>query len=149
MSYFKPFDKERPTTGIVVDGACSQNGKSCAPGEYRGIDIETGEIIFHHKFEMTTNNVVEFFAIVHAIKYREEENKSFLPIYSDSQTALWWVKNNNVNTALKLTQQSKRTWAFIVKCVEYLNSKSIYSKENIFKWNTRTWGQIPADFGNK
>jgi ribonuclease HI len=53
-----PFIKE----SIAVDAACSGN-----PGvlEYRGVDLQTGQEIFHQHFEIGTNNIGEFLAIAH------------------------------------------------------------------------------------
>ncbi len=57
-----PFVKE----SIAVDAACSGN-----PGEmeYRGVDLQTGKEIFHQHFEIWTNNVGEFLAIVHGLAW--------------------------------------------------------------------------------
>ena len=73
---------------IAVDAACSGN-----PGtlEYQGVDTQTGERIFHRQFAEGTNNIGEFLAIVHALALLKKQNNN-RPIYSDSRTALAWVK---------------------------------------------------------
>lgn len=89
---------------ISVDAACSGN-----PGqmEYKGVYTKTGETIFHFGPILGTNNIGEFLAIVHGLAYLREK-KSTIPIYSDSQTAIQWVKMKKANTTLALNQDTKR-----------------------------------------
>ncbi len=82
---------------IVVDAACSGS-----PGrlEYRGVDLRSGKEIFRQgPYKNGTNNVGEFLAIVHALALLEEQ-ESALPVYSDSETAIAWVKAKRCNTEL-------------------------------------------------
>jgi ribonuclease HI len=70
---------------IAVDAACSGN-----PGvlEYRGVNVETGELIFHvGTFPQGTNNIGEFLALVHALAMLKQAGSS-LPVYSDSHNAI-------------------------------------------------------------
>ncbi len=52
----------------AVDAACSGNP---GPMEYRGIDLATGEQVFHFGPVHGTNNIGEFLAIVHALALME------------------------------------------------------------------------------
>src|SRR5690606_3532591 len=82
---------------ISVDAACSGN-----PGlmEYKADHTKTGEEIFHYgPVPNGTNNIGEFRAIVHALALLKEKN-SLMPIYSDSQTAISWVRKKQVNTKI-------------------------------------------------
>lgn len=129
---------ELPRIGIVVDG--STTGGNPGNTEYQGIDISTGKRMFGLKIGVTTNNVGEFVAIVHAIKYTRD-NKINVPIYSDSVTAISWVKkrkcnSNNFGEAKKLVDN----------CLTYLKTIEEY---DIKKWDTRNWGENPADFNRK
>lgn len=129
---------------ICVDAACSGN-----PGllEYRGVDTKTGEEIFHQgPFLQGTNNVGEFLALVHGLAYLKQKN-SKLSIYSDSINAIKWVKNKKVNTKLKQTSKNKILFDLIEKALNWLK-KNDYSTK-ILKWETKIWGEIPADFGRK
>ena len=56
----------KPKLGIVVDGSTRGNP---GPSEYRAIDLQTGEILFHKKIGVATNNITEFFALGHALLY--------------------------------------------------------------------------------
>jgi len=80
-----------------VDAACSGS-----PGrlEYRGVVTSTGKEFFRQgPFENGTNNVGEFLAIVHALIWLKRKKVSS-PVYSDSQTAITWVKRKACNTDL-------------------------------------------------
>ena len=77
------------TNGVAVDAACSG---STGRLEYRGVDLQTGKELFRQgPFENGTNNVGEFLAIVHALVMLMKKGNQ-IPIYSDSATAIGWVK---------------------------------------------------------
>ena len=82
---------------ISVDAASSGN-----PGimEYQGVDTETKEVLFKMgPFNNATNNIGEFLALVHGIAILEKDlNKKI--IYSDSITAMSWVRNKRCKTKL-------------------------------------------------
>ncbi len=61
---------------IAVDAACSGN-----PGamEYRGVNIETGAVLFQYKAKMGTNNIGEYLAIVHALAMIDREGWKGIP----------------------------------------------------------------------
>lgn len=134
---------EKPTTGISVDGSCEGNP---GRGEYKGIDIETGKILFQQKFTYTTNNIMEFCALVHGIKWNIENN-NFCEIYSDSFTAISWVKNKSLKTELPKDERTVIMWKFIKNCLEFLIKYQHVIK--VSKWDTKNWGENPADFGKK
>ncbi len=135
---------EKPKHGIVVDGSCNGNP---GPGEYRGIDIETKKILFSQKFSYTTNNVMEFCALVHAIKYKKERGLD-LKIYSDSFTAISWVNKKSIKSDLVRDARTVIMWKFITNCIGYLIN-NFTEPHFIEKWDTENWGENPADFGKK
>lgn len=129
---------------ISVDAASSGN-----PGrmEYRGVDTKTGRPLFRQgPFEAGTNNVGEFLAIVHALAYLKKRNSDRI-IYSDSRTAMSWVAKKACNTKLERTEANKKLFELVDRAVEWLR-KNRYNNP-IVKWETRAWGEIPADFGRK
>lgn len=129
---------------LSVDAACSGN-----PGllEYRGVYTKTREEIFHAgPFECGTNNIGEFLAIVHGLALLKQQNKQ-IPIYSDSMNGISWVGNKKCKT--KLIKNDKNAFLF-----ELIDRAEKWLKENnyttiINKWDTKKWGEIPADFGRK
>ena len=77
---------------LAVDAACSGN-----PGnmEYRGVQAWDGKEIFKKgPYPDGTNNIGEFLALVHALAYFHQLGPKYAqtPIYSDSMTAMAWVR---------------------------------------------------------
>lgn len=129
---------------ISVDAACSGN-----PGkmEYRGVDTRTGEQLFlKGPFEEGTNNVGEFLALVHAIALLDRENVN-CPIYSDSKIAMTWVRKKKCNTKLSKTSKNKELFDLVERAEKWLANNTV--NQTILKWETKIWGEIPADFGRK
>ena len=128
---------------IAVDAACSGN-----PGkmEYRWIDLQTWGEIFHEKFQIGTNNIWEFLAIVHGLKYLWNDDKV---IYSDSRIAISRVNQWKCKTKIDTDENSDSDKVF--KAIEgaerWLKENGI--KHKILKRNTEDWWEIPADFGRK
>lgn len=128
----------KPTKGISVDGSCRGN-----PGDasYRAVDIETGRELFKENIGEATNNIAEFLGLCHAIWYNRK-NKINSDIYCDSVTAIAWVRNKQAKSTFKSPKIQER----LTKAEEYL--KTIDTIE-IKKWDTKNFGEIPADFGLK
>jgi ribonuclease HI len=128
----------------VVDAACSGS-----PGrlEYRGLDLRSGKELFREgPFANGTNNVGEFLAIVRALELLKK-NQSSLPVYSDSETAITWVKKKHCNTTLVADKTNARLFKLIDHAEEWLAEQSKINR--VLKWDTRAWGEIPADFNRK
>ena len=129
---------------IAVDAACSGN-----PGtmHYRGVDLSTGEIIFSQgPFMQATNNIGEFLAIVHALALMEQTGEQ-RTIYSDSKIAISWVKQKKCKTKLPASQANKKVFSLIERAEKWLHTHTYTAP--ILKWETKIWGEIPADYGNK
>ncbi len=129
---------------ISVDGACEGN-----PGvaEYQGVNTKSKAKIFHGgPFQEGTNNIMEFLALVHALSYCKKKDIQ-LPIYSDSKIAINWIKLKKCKTNLKLTGKNADLFNIIERAEKWLIENSFTNK--ILKWETRAWGENPADFGRK
>lgn len=129
---------------LAVDAACSGN-----PGkmEYRGVDAKTKKQFFiQGPFEQGTNNIGEFLALVHGLGFLKQK-KSDIPIYSDSKIAINWVKKGQCRTNLPITSANKKLFDFVKRAEKWLKENN-YSTQ-ILKWETKAWGEIPADFGRK
>ncbi len=130
---------------LSVDAACSGN-----PGrmEYRGVWVYSGEEWFRKgPYNQGTNNIGEFLAIVHAGALLLQEGRTDLPIYTDSITAMAWVRKKKANTKLKFTARNQKLKDMIQRAERWLNNNEIANP--ILKWETKAWGEIPADFGRK
>ncbi len=129
---------------LSVDAACSGN-----PGrlEYRGVDTGTGAEVFRvGPFEEGTVNIGEFLAIVHGLAFLKERDLN-LPVYSDSQTAIKWVKDKRANTRLPRSELNDNLFKLISRAETWLHNNTWQNP--VRKWNTAAWGEIPADFGRK
>ena len=138
-----PLPPEVSANAIAVDAACSGN-----PGkmEYRGVDLATGQEIFHFGPTYGTNNIGEFLAIVHGLALLKQQN-SDKTIYSDSRNAMLWVKNKKCKTTLKHNSRTDKLFQLIKRAEDWLANNSVGTP--IIKWDTEKWGEIPADFGRK
>ncbi len=129
---------------ICVDAASSGNP---GPVEYQGVDTQTGERLFHHgPIARGTNNLGEFLAIVHGLGYLQRQ-QSHRTIYSDSNTALKWVREKHVATTLPRDETTAEIWSLIDRATHWLQTNTYANP--ILKWKTEVWGEIKADFGRK
>jgi ribonuclease HI len=129
---------------LSVDAACSGN-----PGlmEYRGVYTATGQELFRiGPLQKGTNNVGEFLALVHGLAYLKQQ-KSSLPLYSDSVNAMKWVKNKKAKTLLERMPENEKIFKLIARAEKWLQNNTYTTL--ILKWDTANWGEIPADFGRK
>lgn len=139
-----PLPMEVTADAWAVDAGCSGNP---GPMEYQGIDLATGERIFHFGPMKGTNNIGEFLAIVHALalcRQRELYNKT---IYSDSYNAILWVKDRKCKTKMERTPETEKLHEIIFRAERWLATNDF--RNPIVKWETAKWGEIPADFGRK
>ncbi|MCD4772429.1 MAG: ribonuclease H family protein [Bacteroidales bacterium] len=142
--YQKRFSGKPYPETLSVDAACSGN-----PGklEYRGVDTKSGIQIFRSKlYPLGTVNLGEFLALVHGIAYLKQKNSS-IPIYSDSRTAMKWVRDKKIKTTLQRNSKTEELFHKIDRAIFWLENNSYPNK--ILKWETAIWGEIPADFGRK
>lgn len=128
---------------LAVDAACSGN-----PGvmEYRGVYTKTGEVWFHQKFPVGTNNIGEFLALAHGIAYLEQK-KINIPLYTDSKIAMTWLKKKKCGSKLAKTAATKPAFDLVTRAEKWLAENTYNVK--VLKWDTKNWGEIPADFGRK
>ena len=131
---------------LCVDAAYSDKTNAT---EYRGVwTFNTEEEVFRTgPLEGGSNNIGEFLAIVHALawlnKHRDNQMKK-LPIYSDSKYAMKWVGDKSCNSK-KLNE---------IEIIQLVRRAENWLRNNnyanpILKWQTKAWGEIPADFGRK
>ena len=139
------FLKEIVVNSISVDAACSGN-----PGkmEYRGVYTLSPELeVFRSPvFPVGTNNIGEFLAIVHALATFHEQQPD-LTIYSDSKLAMGWIKAKKCRTNLPLNHKTEYLLSLVARGEKWLATHKY--KNKILKWETKRWGENPADFGRK
>ena len=128
---------------LAVDAACSGNP---GPMEYRGVYLGDGKEIFHFGPVHGTNNIGEFLAIVHALAMLDKQGLK-MTIYSDSRTAISWVRKKCCKTLLERTEETEQLFQLIERAEAWLKAHRVTIP--IVKWETEQWGEIPADFGRK
>jgi ribonuclease HI len=115
--------------------------------EYQGVDTLTQISIFKQgSFEEGTNNVGEFLAIVHALAHLKRQN-STIPVYSDSRNAIGWVRDKKHRSKLVPTEKNKKLFELLDRAIKWLNENEY--ENPVLKWETKAWGENPADFGRK
>ena len=130
---------------ISVDASCKGS-----PGkmEYRGVETESGKEIFRAgPYPDGTNNIGEFLAIVHALTWLAKHKKK-MTIYSDSENGIAWVEMGVCKTKLKHTGKNALIFAMIRSAENWLAENEL-DDDAVLKWDTREWGENPADYGRK
>lgn len=130
---------------IAVDAACSRNP---GPVEYRGVMVGDGTQVFHvGPLAGGTNNIGEYLAIIHAAAMLAASGDVTRPIYTDSRTALSWIRRRGSNTKIAATPDNEHLRRILARADVWISTHQISNP--IIKWDTDTWGEIPADFGRK
>lgn len=131
-------------TAIAVDASCLGN-----PGtmEYRGVDLSTGLELFRvGPFQDATNNIGEFLALVHVLALCRQQGID-RPVYSDSRTALSWLRRRGHRSMLKPTPRNAAVLRLLARADAWVKANTWTNR--VMKWDTDHWGEIPADFGRK
>lgn len=129
---------------LAVDAACNGKGDM----EYQGVWTFSNELLFKAgPYKKGSNNIGEFLALVHALAYlgkqRDEKMHSMI-IYSDSKIAMSWIRQKKCFTKKDPSPEVKN----LIDRAEHWLKNNTY-KNKILKWETKAWGEIPADFGRK
>jgi len=129
---------------LSVDAACNMvTGQM----EYQGVHTGTKELWFKQgPFPKASNNIGEFLALVHGLALLKQKNID-IPVYSDSITAIAWVRQKKHKSIVLPTEENEVIFDLLIRAELWLQNNSFQTP--IIKWNTKQWGDIPADFGRK
>lgn len=129
---------------LSVDAACNMvTGQM----EYQGVHTGTKELWFKKgPFPKASNNIGEFLALVHGLALLKQKNIN-IPIYSDSITAIAWVRNKKHKSIVLPTEANEEIFDLLTRAELWLINNPVQTP--IIKWDTKIWGEIPADFGRK
>jgi ribonuclease HI len=117
--------------------------------EYRCTYTKNKEVIFDsEKYEMGTNNIGEFLGLVDAMKYLKDKNELDRIIFTDSITALSWVKNKAIKTTLEKNKNTEKLYKKIEESVSWLQSEDVKTYK-LSKWQTEKFGDVPSDYSRK
>jgi len=143
-SIFGNSDDSPVLNSLSVDAACNMvTGQM----EYRGVHTGSKELWFEQgPFPKASNNIGEFLALVHALALLKQK-KINIPIYSDSITAIAWVRQKKHKSIVLPIEENEVIFDLLARAEFWLQHNSFQTP--IIKWNTKKWGEIPADFGRK
>jgi ribonuclease HI len=129
---------------LSVDAACNMvTGQM----EYQGVYTGTKELWFKQgPFPKASNNIGEFLALVHGLALLKQKNIN-IPVYSDSITAIAWVRNKKHKSIVLPTEENEVIFDLLIRAEQWLQNNPFQTP--IIKWDTAKWGEIPADFGRK
>lgn len=140
---FKPIPEEAKQAYAVDASLPAETGLL----EYRCVKIDTQREIFRQgTFAGGTNNIGEFLSIVHALALFKQKRID-APLYSDSRTAMAWVREKHARTDLARTEENASLFDLIARAEAWLHENTYSTK--VLKWDTEEWGENPADFGRK
>jgi len=129
---------------ISVDGAWNT---ATGDIEYRCVHTRTGELLFAKgPYEDGTNNIAEFLGLVHALAHCAKHGLD-LPIYTDSRTAMSWVRRKKAFTKHARSERNKALFELVNRAEHWLATNEPANK--VLKWETEAWGEIKADYGRK
>lgn len=139
-----PGDPRPILNSLSVDAAWNTVSKVM---EYQGVYTATGELIFRRgPFQGASNNIGEFLALVHGLALLKKQN-SPIPVYSDSITAIAWVRQKKHKSVILPTPENEEIFDLLQRAELWLLNNTYTTP--VLKWNTKLWGEIPADFGRK
>ncbi len=143
-------EKDKARFGVPIEDSISVDAAysgSTGKMEYQGVYTKNGNRLFRKgPYPDGTVNVGEFLALVHGLALLKMK-KSPIPIYSDSKTAISWVRKKKANSKMPRTEKNAELFDLIARAEKWLKTNSYETR--ILKWETRFWGEIPADFGRK
>lgn len=120
------------TNALCVDAACSGNP---GPMEYRAVDLKSWKEVFHSPlYPMGTNNLGEFLAIYDAIRYIETHKKNYECIFSDSETAIAWMKSKKIKTTLAYNKETQELLIKVQEAITWIKTHDFTIP--IRKWET-------------
>jgi len=129
---------------LCVDASCNMvTGQM----EYQGVHTGTKELWFKKgPFPKASNNIGEFLALVHGLALLKQKNLN-IPIYTDSITAIAWVRHKKHKSIVLPTEENEVIFDLLTRAELWLQNNSYQTP--IIKWNTKNWGENPADYGRK
>ncbi|MCB1044538.1 MAG: hypothetical protein KDC35_16475 [Acidobacteria bacterium] len=126
-----------PTKGICSDAGTRGNPGPC---EYQITDLN-GTVLEHKHLGVHSNNFAELAGVGAMIQFAIRTGEKIL--WTDSKIALGWIQTGRIGETVHERD-------VIVRMVHKIQGLlRVHSSMVLKKWQTRRWGQIPADFGRK
>lgn len=127
----------RPTQGLASDAGTHGNPGPC---EFQVTDLK-GTRLLHRHLGVHSNNYAELAGIEGMIQVAIERGESML--WTDSKIAMGWIRTRRLGPTVHEPDQ-------IMLLIHRINDLLRANPQlRLLKWETRVWGEIPADFGRK
>ncbi len=133
----KKVTDKRPSEGICSDAGTHGNPGPC---EFQVTDLR-GKLLLHRHLGVHSNNYAELAGIEGMIQVAIERGETLL--WTDSKIAMIWIRSQRLGESV---HEPEQIMALIRRINELLRA---HPQIKLHKWETRAWGQIPADFGRK
>jgi len=140
---------EKPNNGIVVAAYCVLETAACG---YRGVDLETGSVLFQRNYKKGERNLVEFLGLVHGamfLKKHSLEQGFSIPkiLYSESDYAIGSFERRSLVTSLLADEDSLQIFNELEHCKRWLcDNIKMLEKYSLRKWFFLEWNENPAKF---
>ena len=131
---------------LVVDAAAPL--AAGGPVEMQGVWLRPGpeEVrAFHDRLEEGTTNAGEFLALVGGLALLHRQRQT-MPVYTDSAVALAWFRKGGPPEKVRRRwpEEARRR---VERAMAWLAQHP--GPWDVRLWDTRNWGENPADFGRK
>lgn len=127
-----------------VAATCSVNPGSV---DYRGVVTSTGKEIFRvGPLAQGTQHIGGFLAVCHALAFCAKRGLE-APVYTDSQTALAWIRSRKCGSALARNAANQEAFDLVYRAERWLAGNTW--RNPVLQWNTMAWGRNPAAFERK
>ncbi len=134
--------KKKPAGPIPTEGICSDAGTHGNPGpcEYQVSTLDAN-VLEHSHLGVHTNNYAELAGIEAMLRYAA--NSGDILCWTDSAIAMGWIRSRRLGPTVKEPE-------LILEMIGRINKiLSANPQLRLVKWVTKSWGEIPADFGRK
>lgn len=138
-----PLPPEVRADAWAVDAACPEprtDGISVHRPGHRGAGLPLRPRPWHQQYRRVPCHV-------HALALMDQQGIHDKAIYSDSYNAILWVRNKHCKTKLLRDDSTAKAYELVARAERWLATHP--AAVPIIKWETKKWGEIPADFGNK
>ncbi len=141
QTLFNSDDTRAINNSLIASGTCNlETGEV----EISAIHTGSGQLIFWKgPFHDGTPDMAEFIAIVETLRYLKPRKLS-IPVYSESATALNWVRDRHARPALPRRQSNMELYQRFDECMAWLHDYAYYNRT--LKWDTESWGRSLGDF---
>lgn len=139
--------EEDINNSISVDASCIGG----YPGRLEFNIVHTGsqeKIYDSTVYPVGEVNLGEFLVLTKALQFIVNNNAYDKIIFSDSVTAITWIKNKKAKPSIPETPETELLLSHVRAAERYLQQIDI-SKFKIVKWDTHIHGEIKADYGRK